>query len=141
MRYFIVLMSIVALALCNACADATQKKLVKPKDLIPRDTLVSLLKEITLLESYYQNKFGHISLFHQSLKRVGLNVLNAYHISYNRYERSMDYYGSHLSEMQSIYSQLLDSLNREASILETLPENNRLQETESGKNLVLPSPF
>jgi hypothetical protein len=141
MRYFIVLMGIVALSLFNACADATQKNSVKPSDLIPRDTLVPLLKEITLLESFYQNNFGHISLFHQALKRAGLNVLNTYHITYNRYERSMDYYGSHLFEMQSIYREVLDSLNREASILESIPENKRLQETASGSNPMLPSPF
>lgn len=141
MKQFAVLVIFSALLLFNSCTDATHKNVYKPNDLISRDTLIPLLKEITLLESYYQYKYGHIAFFHQALKRGGMKILTNYHIPYNRFERSMDYYGSHLSEMQSIYSEVLDSLNREASNLESLPKKVTPQETESSIHPVLPSPF
>ena len=47
----------------------------------------------------------------------GKKILDHYSISHKRFEQSMEYYGSRQDEMQSIYAQILDSLNKEASLL------------------------
>ena len=47
----------------------------------------------------------------------GKKILDHYSISHKRFEESMEYYGSRQEVMQSIYSQILDSLNKEASLL------------------------
>lgn len=46
----------------------------------------------------------------------GNRILKKYHISDSRFERSIDYYGSRQEQMQSIYTEILDSLNKDASV-------------------------
>lgn len=96
-------------------------------NLIPRDTMVMVLKEMTLLESHVQSKYIQVNRYHRTMKQSGDIILKKYHISPLRYEASMDYYGSHQEEMQSIYAQVLDSLNRMSNQFElkdTIQNNN-----------------
>lgn len=88
----------------------------KPANLIPRDTMVMVLKDMTLIESHIQTKYMHVSHFQETMKKSGKLVLDQYNLSHSRYEESMDYYGSRQEQMQSIYAEILDSLNHLASI-------------------------
>lgn len=99
--------------LFGACSDG-MSGISKPKDLIPRDTMVMILKDMSLLESHIQAKYIHVSRFQETMKRSGKKLLDGYHVSHDRFDRSMDYYGSRQEEMQSIYTEILDSLNSEA---------------------------
>jgi hypothetical protein len=76
-----------------------------------------VLKDMTLIESHIQTKYLHVSRFQKTMKLSGKKVLDHYSISHKRFEESMEYYGTRQEEMQSIYSQVLDSLNKEASLL------------------------
>lgn len=98
-----------------SCSDSIQG-LSKPSDLIPRDSMVLLLKELTLIESHVQQKYLHVSRFHKTMQLSGNRILKKYHISDSRFERSIDYYGSRQEQMQSIYTEILDSLNKDASV-------------------------
>ena len=102
--------------LLGACSDGLSG-ISKPNDLIPRDTMVMILKDMSLLESHVQAKYVHVSRFQETMKRSGKKLLDGYHVSHDRFDRSMDYYGSRQEEMQSIYSEILDSLNSEAIIV------------------------
>lgn len=88
----------------------------KPNNLIPRDTMVMVLKDMTLMESHIQTKYIHVSHFQETMKKSGKLILDQYHLSHRRYEESMDYYGSRQDQMQSIYAEILDSLNRLSTI-------------------------
>lgn len=88
-----------------------------PDDLIPRDTMVMVLKDLTLIESHIQNKYQHVAIFKETMKLSGKQILDKYHLKHDRFEKSMDYYGSRQQEMTSIYTEILDSLNKEASLL------------------------
>lgn len=100
----------------SSCSDYTSGR-PTPQNLIPRDTLVMVLKDMTLIESHIQTKYLHVSRFQKTMKLSGKKVLDHYSISHKRFEESMEYYGTRQEEMQSIYSQVLDSLNKEASLL------------------------
>lgn len=102
--------------LFGACSDG-MSGISKPNDLIPRDTMVMILKDMSLLESHIQAKYIHVSRFQETMKRSGKKLLDGYHVSHDRFNRSMDYYGSRQEEMQSIYTEILDSLNSEAIIV------------------------
>ena len=65
----------------------------KPDDLIPRDTMVMVLKDLSLIEAHIQNKYNSVDQYHKTMILSGNEVLKQYHISRNRLERSMDYYG------------------------------------------------
>jgi hypothetical protein len=107
--------------LVSACSDSLVSN-SKPKNLIPRDSMVMVLKEMTLLEAHIQTKYMHVSRFKETMLLSGENLLKKHHISSQRYEESMAYYGARQDEMQSIYNEILDSLNQMAS----MKENNIL---------------
>lgn len=118
----------ISLIILGSCADSIGGK-VKPNNLIPRDSMVIVLKDLILVESHIQSKYMHVSRFQKTMKMSGRKILDGYSISHNRFESSMDYYGSHQEQMQSIYTEILDSLNKEASVLnkDVIVKNNTIQ--------------
>lgn len=110
---------------CFSCTESTNG-FQQPKDLVPRDTTVMILKEISLVESYVQNKYSHVAVFKELMKNSGNEILKKFHVSRMRFENSIDFYASQQELMRSIYSEVLDSLNVEASIIseEVLKESN-----------------
>lgn len=107
MRSLLFLLVILAFGSCSDPMEGASK----PNDLVPRDTMVMVLKDMTLMESHIQTKYIHVSHFQETMKKSGKLILDNYHLSHKRYEESMDYYGSRQDLMQSIYSEILDSLN------------------------------
>lgn len=87
--------------------------------------MVMVLKEMTLLEAHIQTKYMHVSRFKETMLLSGEKLLKKYRISSQRYEESMAYYGTRQDEMQSIYSEILDSLNQMASMKEnSIPKDS-----------------
>jgi hypothetical protein len=88
--------------------------------------MVMVLKEMTLLEAHIQTKYMHVSRFKETMLLSGKKLLKNYRITSQRYEESMAYYGARQDEMQSIYSEILDSLNQMASMKENtiLPKDS-----------------
>lgn len=125
MRY----LTICCLVLFASCSDKMGGK-EAPENLIPRDSMVIVLKDLILIESHIQSKFMHVSRFQKTMKMSGKNILDGYKISHSRFESSMDYYGSHQEQMQSIYTEILDSLNKEATLIgkDVVPKDNSLQQ-------------
>lgn len=93
------------------------KRLPKPDNLITRDTMVMVLKDLSILEAHVKSKFPLVSQNYKTLKKSGQIILNKYNLDTTRLNSSISYYGSHQKEMQSIYSQVLDSVNRELTEL------------------------
>jgi hypothetical protein len=110
---------------CFSCTES-MNGFHKPKDIVPRDTTVMILKEISLVESYVQNKYSHVAVFKELMKNSGNEILKQFHVSRARFEKSIDFYASQQELMRSIYSEVLDSLNVEASKIseEVLKESN-----------------
>ena len=86
-----------------------------PKDLIPRDSMVSLLKDMAVLESYMQNRYQNVNAFYKVMSESGKYYLNSKNISEERFERSFTHYVSRQNELQSMYSEVIDSLTKEAN--------------------------
>jgi hypothetical protein len=110
---------------CFSCTES-MNGFQQPKGLVPRDTTVMILKEISLVESYVQNKYSHVAVFKELMKNSGNEILKKFHVSRVRFENSIDFYASQQELMRSIYSEVLDSLNVEASKIseEVLKESN-----------------
>lgn len=115
-----------------ACQSNTYGK-KEPEDLIARDTLVMVLKDLSLIESHIQDTYVNVGVFKDLMKRSGEQLLQEYHLTPERFEQTMDYYGSHQLMLQGIYTQVLDSLNKQAS---TLPEDAfKVQDTNVIPNI------
>ena len=112
------LLFFVLICLLASCRDEV-KGFNSSENLIPRDTMVMLIKDMTLLESHVQMKYIQVNRYHKTMKKSGDLILKKYQISSERYESSINYYGSHQEEMQLIYSQVLDSLNRMSNQIDT----------------------
>ena len=99
-----------------SCSEGIQR-VEMPEQLIPKDTMVLIIKDLSILESHVKNKFPDINQNYKSLRKSGKLILDKYNMDTTRFNSSMDYYGSRQREMQGIYSQVLDSVNRELTEL------------------------
>lgn len=81
-----------------------------PDDLIPRDSMVLILKEMIVLETYISTKYPQSAINPDLLKNSGDDLLKTHRVSFERWDRSMNYYSARQSEMQSIYTEIQDSL-------------------------------
>lgn len=86
------------------------ERIPEPENLIPRDTMVLVLSDLTVLEAHVTNKYPTVTVFKNLLKKSGDDLLKKYNISFKRLDESMNYYGSRQEEMQSIYTEIQDSL-------------------------------
>jgi hypothetical protein len=107
LNLFFILVSVILLAACRD--EVTGAK--QPDDLIPRDTMIMVMKDLTLIESHIQMKYLQVTTYKETMKRSGQVIMDKYKISRKRFESSMDYYGTRQLEMQEMYACVLDSLN------------------------------
>ena len=105
----IIIIFIVFLASCKEGL----KSVPKPKNLISKDTMVMVLKDLSVLEAHIKLKYPRINENYKTIEKSGNNILKNYHLDTSRFDASMKYYGSNQAEMQEIYSQIIDSVNRE----------------------------
>lgn len=87
------------------------KRFEAPENLISRDSMVLIIEELTVLESYITTKYPLLHVNEKVMRKSGDAILKKYHISFKRFDESLSYYGSRQDEMQSIYTEVQDSLN------------------------------
>ncbi|MDH4472796.1 MAG: DUF4296 domain-containing protein [Fluviicola sp.] len=88
-----------------------------PDDLIGRDTMVMVIRDLSVLESYAQTRYQLVNNYHKVMKSSGRVCLDKYRIDPRRFERSYNYYTSRQDELQSIYTEVMDSLTKEVNAL------------------------
>lgn len=110
----ILVYTVILLIILSSCSE-TLTKPNAPSDLIPKDTFVSVLKDLYTLEGYLQNQFAQLNEHQSTIKKSGDALLSKYSISHDRFKRSLDFYASDQESMLEINNQILDSLNLELS--------------------------
>ena len=100
------------------CSSDIQRK-EAPKDLIPKDSMIIILKDLTLIESHIKSKQTIVFYNGEAMKKSGIRVLENYNIDTLRFGNSFDYYGSYQNEIKSIYSAIIDSVNKEILLLKS----------------------
>ena len=120
--YFVA--GIVAILFVSSCQDDSYE-LKEPDDLIAKDTMIMVLKDLTLIESHLQTKYVQLSNYYKSLKLSGDLITAKYNLTPDRVERSLVYYGSKQEVMQEIYASILDTLTIQSNLtMKQLPENS-----------------
>lgn len=117
----IILFLFIPLLLSN-CSYELDKTEV-PKDLIPKDTFTLILKDMMVLESYYNTQELDFITLQKSLNKAVNPLLDKYNIDSTRYATSMDYYGRQQDKLSDIYNTIQDSLTLEAVKLNTNDDN------------------
>jgi len=106
---------LVLLAVCG-CSSGIQKP-AAPKDVIARDSMVVVLRELVVLEAHAETRYQRVQNYYKMMDATGKACLEKHHISPDRFSRSFDYYASHQEELQSIYTEVMDSINMEVNRL------------------------
>ena len=107
----------IALLILTSCTHGVPR-IDEPDNLIPRDKMVPLLTELVKIEAYVTDQFGNITLHHKVMVNSGDSLLKANGFTKEQFEGSIEYYGSRQEEMMSIYSDVLEELNKDLGELQ-----------------------
>jgi len=106
------LSGILIVFLLFACADGLER-LPGGGEVLPKDTMITVTKDMVKLESFVQSSYKNVAEYHKLMITSGDSILKKHGVTKEQYTQSMEYYGSRQSEMQEIYSSILDDLNKE----------------------------
>lgn len=121
MKSWLIIALVGLMAACSGKLDAPDE----PDDLIERETMVKIFRELVVMEAYAQWRYQVPHNYHKVMKESGYQCLEKFHVSPERFERSYDYYASRQEELQSIYQEVMDSLTKEVNAL-TIKQPQRL---------------
>jgi hypothetical protein len=110
------ILGLFGILLMFSCTDQIGAK-PEPSDLIEKEKFVQIIKELSLVESHVQLKYGHVSRFQETMIMSGKAIFKRYKVTPKQFEMSMDYYASHQTQMQEIYAEVLELLNQESGKL------------------------
>lgn len=100
---------LVLLGTFSSCKTELEKFPV-PSDLIPKDSMTTILEEMMVLENYIANTHPEINANPSLMKKSGDSLLSKFNITPKRFESSFQYYGTQQDEMIGIYTEIQDSL-------------------------------
>lgn len=102
-----------------ACTQKLKQIPEVPTDLIPKDTMTSLFADLRLMDAILVNdqknrraKIEETNLFLYN------SILEKYHVSRDRFDRSFNYYASNLDEFDKIYEDVISQLAKQKAELE-----------------------
>lgn len=101
---------ILLLLLLGACQTTET-----PKGILPLKKMGAIVKEITLIETYFQSKYGVPSQYKGALDKSVNSVLKKEHLSRQAFKKSLDYYAAHPELQKALNEQLLMELSRAAN--------------------------
>lgn len=110
-------LAVVLILILVSCNQGLEKP-TPPNDLIEREKLVQVIKDLVKLEGHMQNKYGRIDRYYKTLDRSGKELLKENEISPEQFENSMKYYAEDQDEMDAIYGEALNLLNKELGELQ-----------------------
>lgn len=101
------------LAACNSGTTENGKSDTPPADLIPREAMVKLLKDVHLLEATLAARKTAVGI----TDPVGdFDVFKKNNVTREQYERSIGWYSKHLEEFKEIYNTVFDELKQEQAL-------------------------
>ena len=99
--------------LVSACSNPNEKT---PKNILPETSFKNLLKEIHLKEAAF--KIENKNLLKPKLKDCCSGLYRKYNISSEDFKKTIDFYSKNTENLEQIYSDILEELNKERSKLD-----------------------
>ena len=81
-----------------------------PDGLIPKDSMILIMKELSVLESYIHQKHVQLERYALLMRMSGDSLLQDFGVNRERYELSMEYYGKNPKEFILIYDAIIEQL-------------------------------
>ena len=104
----------------------------KPEDLIPKNEMVLILKDIVLLEATHNTRLIRFKDKNERMDRYSLEILNKHGVSKEIFDRSFEYYSSDSYEFESMLELVFEELNK----LETEASKYNEMQVESDSTLI-----
>lgn len=109
--------TIAILLIVTSCTRSIER-IPEPENLIPKNKMITVLKEMMKLEAHIQSNYGQVSTYYKVMERSGDSLLSTYKLNRETFESSMEYWGSRQDEMEEIYAKSLEQLNQELGALQ-----------------------
>lgn len=101
MRYIIIIfLAAVSCTLKPKVAEA-------PADLIPQDSMIFLVHDLSILESHIQQKYIQLERYAKIMRMSGDSLLKQHGISRQRYENSLLFYSQNPEQLNAIYDSVI----------------------------------
>ena len=94
---------------CSSTGDSDANQ--KPKDLIPKNKMAIILKDLMLVESHFQIKYGSMPNYKEALLVSSDSLFKSHGVNEKQFDSSYNYYMTQSGELHYIYKQILDTLN------------------------------
>jgi hypothetical protein len=82
-----------------------------PDDLIPVDSFTPVLRDLMVLEAHIQGKYVQLHHYADIMLESADSLFADYGITADRFERSLMFYGQQQDLLDSMYTQIIDTLN------------------------------
>lgn len=110
----LILLSIALIVLLSQCRR-------RPDAILTRDEMKAVTKDMVLAQSYIDSKYGMPDSVREAYYR---SVLEKHGISQAKYDTSLVWYGENLPMLTKIYNQIIEELQQEAVVLDTLYQDS-----------------
>ncbi len=110
----LILLSIALTMLLSQCRR-------RPDAILTRDEMKAVTKDMVLAQSYIDSKYGMPDSVREAYYR---SVLEKHGISQAKYDTSLVWYGENLPMLTKIYNQIIEELQQEAVVLDTLYQDS-----------------
>jgi hypothetical protein len=100
---------ILSLFLLSSCT-LKPKEYDAPADLIPQDSMVLIMHDMSIMESYIHQKYVQLERYALLMRKSGDSLLGDFGVSRARYETSVEYYGKNPKLFTQIYDSVLVKL-------------------------------
>lgn len=110
---------IISIILIVSSCSSSLMEIEAPDNLLPKEKMVEVMKELVKLESHIQSNYPSVSEYNKMMINSGNALFEKLGVKEEDFEASMDYYGTHQKEMKEIYNEVLDELNSELGELQS----------------------
>lgn len=111
-------LSIIFLAIFFLACESQSNILPVPENLIPEEKFTLFLEDLMILEHQIQTDYPQINQFQKVIKKTSKKLFEKHKINKKNFEDSFEYYASDQVRMKSIYTKILDDMNRKLNRLE-----------------------
>lgn len=84
----------------------------KPDDLIPKEKMAHILKDLMLLEATYNTKLVRLENKNELMRKFSDEILEHYNVKKEVFDRSYEYYQMNSDEFEAVYELVFEELTK-----------------------------
>lgn len=92
-----------------------------PEDLIPKEKMAHILKDMMLLEATYNTKLIRLENKDELMRSYSDEILQHYNVKEEVFDRSYDYYSSDSDEFEAVYELVFEELTKMETEANAIP--------------------